>query len=168
MEENSIPQENTTVEESRMRKHIHVAAILQIVFGSLIVIGGLAIAFAFGFVDQFVDDPTALKVLAIVGTPLIVMFLLFGGAMIAGGVGLLSCKSWARILTLVMAALGSAEHTHRNTQGCLYHLGARAAGDCFPLCQRLPGELCDTIKKHYISAAGKMIIFVVSNRMNYG
>jgi hypothetical protein len=106
MEENTIPQGNTTVEESRMRKHIHVAAILQIVFGSLIVIAGLAIAFAFGFVDQFVDDPTALKVLAIVGTPLIVMFLLFGGAMIAGGVGLLSCKSWARILTLIMAALG--------------------------------------------------------------
>jgi hypothetical protein len=106
MEENSIPQGNTTVEEGRMRKHIHVAAILQIVFGSMVVIGGLAIAFAFGFVDQFVDDPTALKVLAIVGTPLIVMFLLFGGAMIAGGVGLLACKSWARILTLVMAALG--------------------------------------------------------------
>jgi hypothetical protein len=106
MEENSIPQGNTTVEEGRMRKHIHVAAILQIVFGSMVVIGGLAIAFAFGFVDQFVDDPTALKVLAIVGTPLIIMFLLFGGAMIAGGVGLLACKSWARILTLVMAALG--------------------------------------------------------------
>jgi hypothetical protein len=106
MEENSIPQGSATVEEGRMRKHIHVAAILQIVFGSLVVIGGLAIAFAFGFVDQFVDDPTALKVLAIVGTPLIVMFLLFGGAMIAGGVGLLACKSWARILTLVMAALG--------------------------------------------------------------
>jgi hypothetical protein len=106
MEENRITQENTTVEESRMRKHIHVAAILQIVFGSLNVIGGLGVAFAFGFVDQFVDDPTALKVLAIIGTPLIVMLLLFGGAMIAGGVGLLACKSWARILTLVMTALG--------------------------------------------------------------
>ena len=106
MEENKISQENKTIEENRMKKHIHVAAILQIVFGSLNVIIALAIAFAFGFVDQFVDDPTALKVLAIVGTPLIVMFLLFGGAMIAGGVGLLACKSWARILTLVMAALG--------------------------------------------------------------
>jgi hypothetical protein len=106
MEENRISQESTTVEENRMRKHIHVAAILQIVFGSLNVIGALGVAFAFGFVDQFVDDPTALKVLAIVGTPLIVLLLLFGGAMIAGGVGLLSCKSWARILTLVMAGLG--------------------------------------------------------------
>jgi hypothetical protein len=106
MEENKISQENKTVEENRMKKHIHVAAILQIVFGSLNVIGAMAVAFAFGFVDQFVDDPTAIKVLAIVGTPLIVMLLLFGGAMIAGGIGLLSCKPWARVLTLVMAALG--------------------------------------------------------------
>ena len=106
MEENKIPQTNTTIEENRMKKHIHVAAILQIVFGALNVIGAMAVGFAFGFVDQFVDDPTALKVLAIIGTPLIVLLLLFGGAMIAGGVGLLSCKSWARILTLVMAALG--------------------------------------------------------------
>ena len=106
MEENRISQESTTIEASRMRMQIHVAAILQIVFGSLIVIGALGFAFVLGFVDQFVDDPTAIKVLAIIGTPIIVLMLLFGGAMIAGGIGLLSCKSWARILTLVMAALG--------------------------------------------------------------
>jgi hypothetical protein len=106
MEENKIPQEKTTIEENRMKKHIHVAAILQIVFGAINAIGGLAVAFAFGFVDQFVDDPTAIKVLSIVGTPIVVMLLLFGGAMIAGGIGLLSCKPWARVLTLVMAALG--------------------------------------------------------------
>ncbi|MCK7535198.1 MAG: hypothetical protein MZV63_31540 [Marinilabiliales bacterium] len=106
MEENTISQAATTVEENRMKKHVNVAAILQIVFGSIVAICGLAIAFAFGFVDQFVDDPTAVKVLGIVGTPLIIMFLLFGGAMIAGGVGLFSCKPWARVLTLVMAAIG--------------------------------------------------------------
>ncbi len=106
MEENKVSQENKTIEENRMKKHVHVAAILQIVFGSLNVIGALVIAFAFGLVDQFIDDATAIKVLAIVGTPLVVMLLLFGGAMIAGGIGLLSCKSWARTLTLVMAAIG--------------------------------------------------------------
>jgi hypothetical protein len=106
MEENTISQATTTVEENRMKKHVNVAAILQIVFGSINVIIAMAIAFAFGFVDQFVDDPTAVKVLGIVGTPLVVMFLLFGGAMIAGGVGLFSCKPWARVLTLVMAAIG--------------------------------------------------------------
>jgi hypothetical protein len=106
MEENTVSQPQVTVEENRMKKHVSVAAILQIVFGSLNVIAALAIAFAFGFVDQFVDDPTAIKVLGLVGTPMIVLFLLIGGAMIAGGIGLLSCKPWARILTLIMAALG--------------------------------------------------------------
>lgn len=106
MEENTVSQPQVTVEENRMKKHVSVAAILQIVFGSLNAIIALAIAFAFGFVDQFVDDPTAIKVLGLVGTPLIVLFLMIGGAMIAGGIGLLSCKPWARVLTLVVAALG--------------------------------------------------------------
>jgi hypothetical protein len=106
MEENATSPTAVTVEENRMRKHVNIAAILQIVFGAILVIAGMAIAFAFGFVDQFVDDPTAMKVLGIIGTPLVVMFLLFGGAMIAGGVGLFYCKPWARILTLVMGAIG--------------------------------------------------------------
>ena len=106
MEENATSPTLVTVEENRMKKHVNIAAILQIVFGSILALAALIIALAFGFVDQFVDDPTALKVLALVGTPLVVMFLLFGGAMIAGGVGLLYCKPWARILTLIMAAMG--------------------------------------------------------------
>lgn len=106
MEENATSPTVVTVEENRMKKHVSIAAILQIVFGSILALAALIIALAFGFVDQFVDDPTALKVLALVGTPLVIMFLLFGGAMIAGGVGLLYCKPWARILTLIMAAMG--------------------------------------------------------------
>jgi hypothetical protein len=106
MEEHTTTQTPVSVEENRMKKHVSVAAILQIVFGSLNVLIAMVIAFAFGFADQFVDDPTAVKVLGLVGTPLVVLFLLFGGAMIAGGVGLLGCKPWARVLTLVMAAIG--------------------------------------------------------------
>jgi hypothetical protein len=106
MEENATSPTVVTVEENRMKKHVSIAAILQIVFGSILALAALIIALAFGFVDQFVDDPTALKVLGLVGTPLVIMFLLFGGAMIAGGVGLLYCKPWARILTLIMAAMG--------------------------------------------------------------
>lgn len=106
MEENATTPTAVTVEENRMRKHVSIAAILQIVFGAILVIAAMAIAFAFGFVDQFVDDPTAVKVLGIIGTPLVALFLLFGGLMIAGGIGLFYCKPWARILTLVMGAIG--------------------------------------------------------------
>lgn len=106
MEENATSPTVVTVEENRMKKHVNIAGILQIVFGSFLALGGLVIALAFGFVDQFVDDPTAIKVLGIVGTPLVTLLLLFGGGMIAGGIGLFYCKPWARILTLVLAAMG--------------------------------------------------------------
>ena len=94
------------MEENRMKKHVTVAAVVQIVFGSLNIIGALGVAFALGFVDQFVDDPTAMKVLGIIGAPLITMLALVGTATVAGGIGLLSYKNWAKVLTLVMAALG--------------------------------------------------------------
>ncbi len=106
MEDNATSPTMVTVEENRMKKHVNIAGILQIVFGSFLVLGGLAVAIAFGFVDQFVDDPTAIKVLGIIGTPLVALLLLFGGGMIAGGIGLFYCKPWARILTLVLAAMG--------------------------------------------------------------
>ena len=106
MEENATSPTVVTVEENRMKKHVNIAGILQIVFGSFLVLGALTIAVLFGFIDQFVDDPTAIKVLGIISTPLVVLMLLFGGGMIAGGIGLFYCKPWARILTLVLGAMG--------------------------------------------------------------
>ncbi len=89
-----------------MKNHVTIAAILQIVFGAFNVLIGLSIVFIFTIAAQYVADPMVERVLALIGTPLTVVFLLFGGAMITGGIGLLSCKAWARILTLVMAAIG--------------------------------------------------------------
>jgi len=94
------------MEENKMKKHVTVAAILQVVFGVFNVFGAIAIAFAFGFVDQFVDDPTAIKILDIVSIPLMTMLGLIGAAMILGAIGLLSCKNWGKVLSLIMAALG--------------------------------------------------------------
>lgn len=98
--------EENRMEENRMKKHVNVAAIIQIIFGSMLILGALVIVFVFGFVDQFVDNPTAVKILDIIMIPLVTMLGLFGAAMVAGGIGLLTCQSWGRILTLVMAALG--------------------------------------------------------------
>jgi len=98
--------EEIRMEENRMKKHVSIAAIIQIVFGSLLILGALVIVFVFGFAEQFVDDPTALKVLDILMVPLVTVLGLFGAAMVAGGIGLLTCKSWGRILTLIMAAFG--------------------------------------------------------------
>ena len=94
------------MEENKMKKHVTVAGILQIVFGAFNIIGALVIAFTFGFVDQFVDDPTALKVLDIISIPLMTIIGFIGAAMVLGGIGLLSCKNWGKVLTLVMGGLG--------------------------------------------------------------
>jgi hypothetical protein len=44
MEENATSPTVVTVEENRMKKHVNIAAILQIVFGSILVLGALTIA----------------------------------------------------------------------------------------------------------------------------
>ena len=106
MEENAASSTVLTAEENRIKKHVNIAGILQIVFGSLLVFGALIIAVVFGFTNQFAEDPTAVKILAIISTPLVVLMLLFGAGMIAGGIGLFYCKRWARILTLVLGGIG--------------------------------------------------------------
>ncbi|HHU99445.1 MAG TPA: hypothetical protein PK005_05095 [Bacteroidales bacterium] len=106
MEENAASSTVLTAEENRIKKHVNIAGILQIVFGSLLVFGALIIAVVLGFIDQFAEDPTAVKILAIISTPLVVLMLLFGAGMIAGGIGLFYCKRWARILTLVLGGIG--------------------------------------------------------------
>lgn len=89
-----------------MKKHVTAIAILQIVFGAFNLIGALVIGLVFNFVKQFVDDQIALNVLNYVSVPLTVMFLIFGGLMVAGAIGLFSYRNWARILTLIMGGLG--------------------------------------------------------------
>lgn len=106
MEENAASSTVLTAEENRIKKHVNIAGILQIIFGSLLVFGALIIAVVFGFINQFAEDPTAVKILAIISTPLVVLMLLFGAGMIAGGIGLFYCKRWARILTLVLGGIG--------------------------------------------------------------
>jgi len=94
------------MEENKMKKHVTAIAILQIVFGAFNLIGALVIGLVFNFVKQFVDDQIALNVLNYVSVPLTVMFLIFGGLMVAGAIGLFSYRNWARILTLIMGGLG--------------------------------------------------------------
>ena len=94
------------MEENKMKKHVTVAAVLQIVFGALLVLGALVIVFAFNFAGQFIEDAEAAKILDYVMVPLVSVMCLFGAAMITGGIGLLACKPWGRILTLIMAGMG--------------------------------------------------------------
>lgn len=94
------------MEENRMKKHVTAIAIIQIVLGSLNMIGGLIVGWAFKFAEQFVPEPEVISILNFISVPLTVMLCSFGGLMIAGAIGLLLYKTWGKILTLIMGGLG--------------------------------------------------------------
>lgn len=95
------------MEESKMKKHVSVVGGLQIGFSILWFIGALVVFFVFNFAKGFVgDDDVATKVLSFMqfAVPLFIGVIAIIG--IIGGVGLLAYKGWARILVIIVSALG--------------------------------------------------------------
>jgi hypothetical protein len=95
------------MEESTMKKHVTLVAALEIGFSTIGLIGAFVIFFVFNFAGSFVEnDQVATTVLHILAT---VLPLAIGGISVVGligGIGLLSYQEWARILVLVIAAVG--------------------------------------------------------------
>ncbi len=106
MEEFSTTNVTVTMEENRMKKHLTIVGILQIVFGAFLLLAALAVGFLFTLAGTVVNDPFVSGILGIIGIPLVIIMLVFGAAMIAGGIGIIYCKPWARIVTMVMASIG--------------------------------------------------------------
>jgi hypothetical protein len=94
------------MEENKMKKHITAVAILQIVFGTFDIIGGIALLFAFGIAKHFADDQTVSFILNIISIPLSAGLAVVGILSVVGAIGLFSYKNWARIMTLIMGGLG--------------------------------------------------------------
>jgi O-antigen/teichoic acid export membrane protein len=95
------------MEESVIKKHVTLVAALQIGFSALGIIGSLIIFFIFSFAGSFVvDDEVATMVLKFIGSFLPLIIFLASLVGLTGGIGLLSYKKWARVLVLVVAAIG--------------------------------------------------------------
>jgi hypothetical protein len=95
------------MEESKMKKHVTVVAALHIGFGILGLIAALAVFFALSFAKGVVgneDIPNMVLGFLSVSLPLLIGFLSTLG--LVGGIALLSYKNWARILVLIVAAMG--------------------------------------------------------------
>jgi hypothetical protein len=97
-----------------MRDHVRILAWLRIVFGVLGVLLALGMLLLFGGIAGIVGvanpndyDAThiAIPVLGIIGTVVFVIVLALSVPGIIVGVGLLSFRSWARILGIVISAL---------------------------------------------------------------
>jgi hypothetical protein len=95
------------MEESAMKKHVTLVAALQIGFSTIGLIGAIAIFFVFNFASSFVEnDELALAILKFLGATLPLAIGCISVLGLIGGVGLLSYQEWARILILVIAAVG--------------------------------------------------------------
>lgn len=89
-----------------MKKQVQVVAILRIVLSSLGLVAAIVVLAVMNFAKGFVDnDEIATTVLTFIGTFIPAILGLISVAGIAAGVGLLSFKAWARILTIIISVL---------------------------------------------------------------
>ena len=95
------------MENSKMRKHVSVVAVIQIAFGALGLIGALALNLVFDFAGSFVhDDEVATMVMNAMKLILPITIGFFSVLKLVGGIGLLCYKNWARYFVIVLAAIG--------------------------------------------------------------
>jgi hypothetical protein len=95
------------MEDSKMKKHVTAVGAIHIGFGSLGLIGAFAAYFVFNFAKGFVaNEEIPNMVLGFLAITVPVLIGLISALELAGGIGLLSLKPWARIIVIVVAALG--------------------------------------------------------------
>jgi hypothetical protein len=95
------------MEESIMKKHVTFVAALQIGFSTIGILAAVVVFFVFIFAGSFVADvDIASAVLKILGIFLPVLIMIISLLGLVAGIGLLSYRRWARLLILVIAAVG--------------------------------------------------------------
>jgi O-antigen/teichoic acid export membrane protein len=95
------------MEESNMKKHVTLVAALQIGFSTMGLIAAMIVFFVFSFAGSFVADvDVASEVMRFLGTFLPAIIVLASILGLIGGIGLLGYYRWARVLVMVIAALG--------------------------------------------------------------
>ncbi len=92
-----------------MQQHVKILAILNIVYGAMIMVVGLVLLAVMGGVAGIVansgdhDAEMGARVLAIIGTIVPFVLALIGAPSVIAGIGLLKFQGWARILTIVLS-----------------------------------------------------------------
>ena len=114
------------MEESKMKKHVTAVGAIQIAFSVLGLIAAFAVFFALNFARGFVDnDEIATTVLRFLGTVLPLIIGLASALGLVGGIALLSYQPWARILVIIIAALGCL-NIPRYPGRSLFYMGSDA------------------------------------------
>jgi hypothetical protein len=95
------------MEESRMKKHVTVVGAIQVGAGILGFIGALTVFFALNFAKGMVGDddvPTVVLSFLSISLPILIGFM--ATLSLVGGIALLSFRSWARILVMIVSVMG--------------------------------------------------------------
>jgi len=95
------------MEEIKMKRHVTVVGILRIVLSSLGLLGAILIYFLMNFAKGFVgNEEIAVTVLTFIGTAVPIFIGSISLLGIAGGIGVLAYKNWARIIVLIVSVIG--------------------------------------------------------------
>jgi uncharacterized protein YybS (DUF2232 family) len=96
-----------------MAGHVHALAILQIVYSSLGLLVGIGVFLLFGGIATMVglnssidESLVAIPVLTFIGSFAASVIILLSLPRLIAGIGLLKQRNWARVLTLVVSAIG--------------------------------------------------------------
>jgi hypothetical protein len=95
-----------------MAQHVKILGILHIVFSSFLILGGLIAFVVMGGVAGMVaatehsaDAEVAVPLLGGIGLFVFILLLVLSIPGMAGGIGLINYKPWARILVIILSAL---------------------------------------------------------------
>lgn len=88
-----------------MDKHINVLAVLFIVYNSMTLLASLIVFFVFLLGGALVQEPEFSSLIFIIGLCVAALLFVLSAPGIVAGYGLLRCKKWSRILTIVLAII---------------------------------------------------------------
>jgi hypothetical protein len=95
------------MEDSNMKKHVSLVAALQIGFSTMGILAAIVVFFVFSFAGSFVSDvDVANVVIRFIGSFVPASIFLWSLLGLLGGIGLLSYQKWARVLVMIIAAVG--------------------------------------------------------------
>ena len=122
---------------SRIEKHITLVGVFHIVYHVLGFLGGLLVFALLAFTVCLVDDPVGARVLWLVGSLIGTFLIVLSVPGIIGGIWLLRRREWARILTLIVGALGLIDIPLGTALG-VYTLWALTRDEAVEACKRPP------------------------------
>jgi hypothetical protein len=132
------------MENSNMKKHVTVVGAIQIGFSVLGLMIAVAVFFALTFARGFTEnDDAGQMVLGFLSISIPLLFGFISTLGLAGGIGLLAYRPWARYLIIVISAIGCVNIPFGTVKG-VYSIWVLIQDDTIKLFNKNHGPLQNT------------------------